>query len=741
MDSLQSNLFPDFYQPEYNINQQHHHLQNQNLHPQNYYSNNIYPLHQQENASRFASSLSSGSSSTTSAQASLFPTYTNSTSCLLPSSPPPLPPQSQLPLSLSRRGSACSTSSTGNEVAATAEPEDFPRARLTRDQVLALERQFSETPKPNTKVRRLLAESTGLSTQRVGNWFQNRRAKAKLQKRQEELHTRQILESAGRRRVTEPSSPVSFNPSRSATYYQAGSSNCATTPSTTATANSKPRRTKSTTELPKTPASRFQGSMNSSPYQSPAEASYASLERSLAQAAAATARANSMGGLHDLYGTSAHLYLNESLENSFSQSLDGTQSPWPTSHFSDYGSSNATPLYTPTPAGQLEDPFEYDGLTQSSGASQHSVPHTSAFGQYEYPAEDYAAFAAAIQMNTMSNTFALPSAPPGRFVREKQINPWEEQEPCYQNPMRRDSCPGEFIEAFGSVEIKQEPFALEPIQTESQASLAARRRGPKPTPLGSASLHRRGSVTLPQSAKEPKTAHLSQPATPMRRIKSTGASLNKRGGGVTKGSPPTSPLAFRRLAGYNFHDENYTMDGATIRPRTSGSFSGSSYIPLSQLFSQSGAAPPTPVSPADSEKQDGSGQQAAMEAVAIKFDCSESQMSPPPTPCNNNTVDEEDKELVEDGSEDEDRPEDITPRIGYPASSPSCGSQGLSSIPRDFYGKDTTMVDLFTYSMQSAEEAMLAGGNAAGLFAREDAFPFERYLSKPATARAGENVF
>lgn len=610
---------------------------------------------------------------------------------------------------------------------------------MTRDQVLALERQFSETPKPNTKVRRLLAESTGLSTQRVGNWFQNRRAKAKLQKRQEELHTRQILESAGRRRVTEPSSPVSFNPSRTATYYQAGGSNC-TTNTTTSAAASKPRRAKSTTELPKTPVSRFQGSMNSSPYESPAEASYASLERSLAQAAAATARANSMGGSHDQYDTSAHLYLNESLENPFSQGLDGTQSPWPTSHFSDYGSSNATPLYTPTPAGQLEDPFEYDGITQSSGTSQDSVSHTAEFGQYDYPAEDYAAFAAAIQMNTMSNTFSLPSAPPGRFVRDRQANSWEEPEPLYQVPLRRDSCPGEFIEAFGSVEIKQEPFQPDNSQAESQASLAARRRGPKPTPLGSASLHRRGSVTLPQSAKEPKTAHLSQPATPMRRIKSTSASLNKRGGGVTKGSPPSSPIAFKRLAGYSF-DENYTMDGATIRPRTSGSFSGSSYVPLSQLFSQSGAAPPTPVSPADSEKQEGSGQQAAMEAVAIKFDRSGSQISPPPTPCNNNTSGEEDEEaLAEGGSEDEDRPEDITPRIGYPASSPSCGAQDLSSVPRDFYGKDTAMMDLFSYSMASAE-AMSGNGNGAGLFAREDAFPFERYLSKPGAARAGDNVF
>lgn len=137
MDSLQSNLFPDFSQPEQHLLQLHQHF------------------HHQENACRFASSLSS------SAPSSLFPTYdvTSSSTCVLPSSPPPL--------SQSRRGSACSTSSTGDEIV-TAEPEDFPRARLTREQIVLLERQFSETPKPNTKVRRGLAETTGLSIQRVG---------------------------------------------------------------------------------------------------------------------------------------------------------------------------------------------------------------------------------------------------------------------------------------------------------------------------------------------------------------------------------------------------------------------------------------------------------------------------------------------------------------------------------------------------------------------------------------------
>lgn len=494
----------------------------------------------------------------------------------------------------------------------------------------------------------------------------------------------------------------------------------------------KPRRVKSTTELPKTPATRFQESMDSSPYDSPAEASYASLARSLAQAAAAAARANSVGGFQgNGYGLPQGLYFG-GRDTPYSQGPDGTQSPWPISRFSDYGSSNATPLYTPTPAGQLEDPFEYDCMTSGAGGS---ATDSGPFSRYQYPTDDYSAFAAAIQMNTLSNTFSLPSAPPGRFARGKSIDPFDEpitwdEPPHPSHFVRRDSCPGEFIEAFGSVEIEQGPFQppVEAPETDSLDSLAARRRRPKPTPLGLASLHHSDSFTdaLPQSAREPKIGHVLQPTTPMRRIKSTGASLNKRSGGISKVSPPSSPIDFRRFADYPFQDENYTMDGTTIRPRTSGSISALGSTPLSQLFNHQSGAPPTPVSPTDSESsRDGVSQQKTsfMEPSAVKFDHSshnkaaiESQMSPPATPSNSTEAQEE-----------EEKPEDITPRIGFPASPSSF--QDLSSIPRGIYGDGSAMMDLFTYSMASAE-AMSSDSAGSGVFVREDAFPFERYLTQ-----------
>jgi len=72
-------------------------------------------------------------------------------------------------LSLSRRGSDCSVLSNASSdgdggVLMMVES----RTRLTREQVQLLERQFSDSPKPNTKIRRALADTTGLSVQRVG---------------------------------------------------------------------------------------------------------------------------------------------------------------------------------------------------------------------------------------------------------------------------------------------------------------------------------------------------------------------------------------------------------------------------------------------------------------------------------------------------------------------------------------------------------------------------------------------
>ncbi|RMZ91256.1 hypothetical protein DV736_g1485, partial [Chaetothyriales sp. CBS 134916] len=65
------------------------------------------------------------------------------------------------------------------------------RPRLTREQAEVLEAHFQANHKPNSMVKRQLAMQTKLTLPRVANWFQNRRAKAKQQKKQEEFESTQ----------------------------------------------------------------------------------------------------------------------------------------------------------------------------------------------------------------------------------------------------------------------------------------------------------------------------------------------------------------------------------------------------------------------------------------------------------------------------------------------------------------------------------------------------------------------
>ncbi|EGE04830.1 homeobox transcription factor [Trichophyton equinum CBS 127.97] len=74
--------------------------------------------------------------------------------------------------------------------------ENLSRPRLTKEQVEILESQFQAHPKPNSNTKRQLALQTSLTLPRVANWFQNRRAKAKQQKRQEEFEKMQAKEKA-----------------------------------------------------------------------------------------------------------------------------------------------------------------------------------------------------------------------------------------------------------------------------------------------------------------------------------------------------------------------------------------------------------------------------------------------------------------------------------------------------------------------------------------------------------------
>ncbi|KAI5776760.1 hypothetical protein EDC01DRAFT_443832 [Geopyxis carbonaria] len=274
----------------------------------------------------------------------------------------------------SRRESTDSTTSSRSEfVSENFEDSQFPPSRLSHEQTVILERHFSDTPKPSIKTRRVLSEATGLSVQRVAAWFQSRRAKAKQQKKHEELHTKRILESAGRRRATVPSSPA-IEITHSVFNYMQDSIELVPTP---------PRRTQSAAALVPV-LCKAPGHQDQSIYNCPSEASYASLARSLAVAKAAA-------GSHE-----------------------GTISPWPVSAFSDYGSSQCSYANTPYSSRLSGNPFEYGNQALSIQTSRANSYHPNETSQ-----DSFAAFAEAVEMNSMSYNFVLPTLPIKSLVERR----------------------------------------------------------------------------------------------------------------------------------------------------------------------------------------------------------------------------------------------------------------------------------------------------------------------------------
>jgi hypothetical protein len=78
------------------------------------------------------------------------------------------------------------------------------KPRLSKEEVEKLEKVFQENPKPSSSVKAQLADGLGLERPRINNWFQNRRAKAKQERKQEEYEARR---AAAEKSASEPSSP------------------------------------------------------------------------------------------------------------------------------------------------------------------------------------------------------------------------------------------------------------------------------------------------------------------------------------------------------------------------------------------------------------------------------------------------------------------------------------------------------------------------------------------------------
>ncbi|KAG4415905.1 hypothetical protein IFR04_010980 [Cadophora malorum] len=94
------------------------------------------------------------------------------------------------------------------------------KPRLGKDEVDILEREFKKNPKPTTQTKRQFAEEMGVDLARINNWFQNRRAKRKQEKKQEAYEAGQAQEALG---YSEPSSPDFYN--NGSGYYSDNSQN------------------------------------------------------------------------------------------------------------------------------------------------------------------------------------------------------------------------------------------------------------------------------------------------------------------------------------------------------------------------------------------------------------------------------------------------------------------------------------------------------------------------------------
>ncbi|KAJ5794122.1 hypothetical protein N7457_000721 [Penicillium paradoxum] len=160
--------------------------------------------------------------------------------------------------------------------------ENLSRPRLTKEQVETLEAQFQAHPKPSSNVKRQLAAQTNLSLPRVANWFQNRRAKAKQQKRQEEFEkmtkAKAEAEEAARRK-SETLDQISG--SRKGSIVKEESDKSATPKQTPTSASSGHVKTDSTSSRSK---------HHKTKSESAREATFASLQRALNAACAARDR-------------------------------------------------------------------------------------------------------------------------------------------------------------------------------------------------------------------------------------------------------------------------------------------------------------------------------------------------------------------------------------------------------------------------------------------------------------------
>ena len=428
-------------------------------------------------------------------------------------------------------------------------PEILSRPRLTKEQVDVLETQFRSHPKPNSNVKRQLAIQTKLTLPRVAvrksaphhltqltgkqNWFQNRRAKAKQQKKQEEF---EILQTIGAGETWNSESIPPRHP-----YPQSAVDK----PSEAATI--MPQDEDEDAEVQATANATLSRSTSAQ------EASWASLQRALASAQAARTQHFSA---NDSYGSHSTLESPQQASE-ITSSMDGSQ--FPSSTFSDWTNPSSAEWMSSSQlsSSHSDQQFDFHSLNvhqlsaeQYSGSEPQLVfqpsPEnvSSASAASEHGHEEWS-------QNLSTPTLATPRGQNVDDVLLSQSMP----APAYPSD-RRGSSQEDLTVSLGNIGIRHmtstpptghntSPSMFS--RRDNSVDIAARRKKPRPAMLGTAALRSRSYGAPPSHSP---TIHYGPvPTHPLRHVKSTGNNLNVHYSGIRKAnSAPKSPLNISTFA-------------------------------------------------------------------------------------------------------------------------------------------------------------------------------------------------
>lgn len=405
--------------------------------------------------------------------------------------------------------------------------EVLSRQRLTKEQIEVLESQFQAHPKPNTNIKRQLANQTKLALPRVSNWFQNRRAKAKQQKKQEEFES---LQAAAQKEQEGDEKTKASHPFRESSTINKSQPIETVEKKPEARAHSTVEQSTSTA-VQQTPDSAQSLAMERS--SSTQEASWASLQRALASAEAARVQQHplddSFCGISSLESPPQLSELNSSNESS----------QFPSSTFSEWTQSSTDWA----PPAQSDDQIDYRGLN-----IQQTFSSANPFGT----SEQHVVFQPSSEHGSQSSSedwIGNLQTPTLGATNSQILNDAPLPMPSY--PQSRRGSSDEVTAGMGNIGLTTPTNMLAPAadifpKSEGTIDIAGRRKKPRPAMLGTAALRSRsyGAPTM-----SPTIRYASSPVHSLRHVKSTGNNLNVHYGGIRKpSSTQRSPLNISTFA-------------------------------------------------------------------------------------------------------------------------------------------------------------------------------------------------